>query len=612
MKKAVQSNIDTEALQVIKSLRSFNGTQNEFWEAYTKALLNLSWGKAGLIAIKDSKGEWRMLADAYNGFAKTENGQKTKHLHVFVQQLNSEASFTESNGDLYISIPLVFNEGVCCKFVGCFPCDAGKHAELAEVLKKKFSTVDDFYLDYSKRMVAEESLHSAEQMTSIFDCIRIVGEQDKFKTAALSFVAELANRHKAERVCLGWLKHDYIQLKAVNNTDHFEKKMQIVRDLENAMEESYEQDSPIFYPNANLSTTTNRAHEAYAKAYNVLNMLSVPIRNKDDAIAIVTLERTGAPFTDAEATQIHIEANLVSPHLQELYRRSSWFGARIARSMRKTLGKLLGHEHTWAKFFGILGIAFVLFATLYPLNYKVNSPAILKTDKIIYHTAPFSGYIDSVFVKPGDVVYKGQELLRLDQKELKLEEADLMAVEQDNRREIQKAQANHQLAEMRIHQAKLAQTQSKLKIVRYKISKASIYATADSAVIVEGDLQKRLGAYVEQGSELFQTALIENIYVEVDVSELEIKNVALGSEGLLAIKSRPDYVYRFRTERISPTASVKEQENTFAVRGEFTRQTPSWFRPGMTGIAKIFAGKNTLWWILSHQAIDFIRLKLWW
>lgn len=50
--------------------------------------------------------------------------------------------------------------------------------------------------------------------------------------------------------------------------------------------------------------------------------------------------------------------------------------------------------------------------------------------------------------------------------------------------------------------------------------------------------------------------------------------VRLGGEGFMAIKSRPDYVYRFRTTLMNPTASVKDQENTFAVRGEFVRATP--------------------------------------
>ena len=451
-----------------------------------------------------------------------------------------------------------------------------------------------------------------DQLTNVFDIVQKVLEKEKFKQAAITLASEIADRHKAERVSFGWLKHDYIVLKAVSHTDHFEKKMQIVRDLEGAMEEAYEQNASITYPPTENNMLSTRMHESYSQTYNVGYMLSVPVRHGDEVIGIITCERRGKEFSDKDATQIHLASNLCSARLLELYRKSSWFGARMLRSARRGLGKLLGYEHTWAKLFAILGVAFVLFATLFPLNYKVSSPAILKTDKIIYLTAPFDGYIDSVCVKPGDVVYKGQELLRLDQKELKLEEADLMAVEEDNRREIQKAQANQELAEIRIQQAKLAQTQAKLETVRYKLSKAIIRATADSAVIVEGDLQKRIGAPVNQGSELFQMALIENIYVEINVSELEIKNVELGGEGLLAIKSHPDYVYRFRTERISPTAMVKDQENTFPVRAEFVRQTPAWFRPGMTGIGKIFAGKKTLWWILSHQAIDYLRLKLWW
>ena len=479
-------------------------------------------------------------------------------------------------------------------------------------MNKKTVTLEPTEIIKAMQGALQSSNAKIVQMTNVFDTVQKVLEKETFKATAITLASEIADRHHAERVSLGWLKHDYIVLKAISHTDRFEKKMQIVRDLEGAMEEAYEQDAAITYPDKENSAVSSREHKRYSETYNAGNLLSVPIRHGDEVIGIITCERKGKVFDDSESTQIHLAANLCSARLLELYSKSRWFGARFARRTRKVLSKFLGYEHTWAKLIGILVTAFILFATLVPIEYRVSSPAILKTDKIIYTTAPFDGYIESVSVKPGDMVYKGQELLRLDQKELKLEEADLMAVEQDNRREIQKAQANRELAEMRIQQAKLAQTQAKLKTIRYKLSKSVICATADSAIIVEGDVQKRIGAPVTQGSELFQMASIENIYVESSVSEQDIKNIKLGGEGLLAIKSRPDYVYRFRTERISPTATVKDQENTFAVRGEFVRQTPAWFRPGMTGITKIFSEKRTLWWILSHQAIDFLRLKLWW
>lgn len=78
------------------------------------------------------------------------------------------------------------------------------------------------------------------QLTSVFDIARKVNEADKFKTATLALTGEIADRLHAERVSLGWLKHDYIQLKAISHTDRFEKKMQVIQDLEAAMEEAYE------------------------------------------------------------------------------------------------------------------------------------------------------------------------------------------------------------------------------------------------------------------------------------------------------------------------------------------------------------------------------------
>lgn len=451
------------------------------------------------------------------------------------------------------------------------------------------------------------------QMSEMLDVVRIVGEAKTFKTASLALTGEIADRHHAERVSLGMVKHDYVVLAAISHTDHFEKKMQVVRDLENAMEEAYEQDANIAYPaQAEDSSIVTHVHEYYSKTHGAGNLLSVPVRRGDDTIAILTCERTSKPFGNDEATQIYLTASLVSARLEELHKKSGWFGKRLVHAIRSAFAKLLGHEHTWAKLIGILLLGFILFATLVPIEYRVSSPAMLKTDHITYISAPFDGFIKSVNVKPGDIVYKGDELLRLDQKDLKLEEADLLAQEQDNKREIQKAQANKQLADLRIQQAKLAQTQARLKTVRYKLNRSVIRCESDSAVIIEGDLQKRIGAHVNQGSELFQMASIKDIYMEADVSELEVNNVQIGGEGLMGIKSHPDYVYRFRTTLMSPTATVKDQENTFAVRGEFVRYTPEWFRPGMTGIAKIFAGKRTLWWILSHQAIDYLRLKLWW
>jgi hypothetical protein len=57
---------------------------------------------------------------------------------------------------------------------------------------------------------------------------------------------------------------------------------------------------------------------------------------------------------------------------------------------------------------------------------------------------------------------------------------------------------------------------------------------------------------------------------------------------------------------------AKEKGNVFLVQCGFPESFPSWWRPGMTGVGKLNAGKQTLLWIFTHRTMDFLRLKLWW
>jgi hypothetical protein len=38
----------------------------------------------------------------------------------------------------------------------------------------------------------------------------------------------------------------------------------------------------------------------------------------------------------------------------------------------------------------------------------------------------------------------------------------------------------------------------------------------------------------------------------------------------------------------------------------------SWWRPGMSGLCKLEVERRSLFWILTHRTVDFLRLKLWW
>ena len=86
----------------------------------------------------------------------------------------------------------------------------------------------------------------------------------------------------------------------------------------------------------------------------------------------------------------------------------------------------------------------------------------------------------------------------------------------------------------------------------------------------------------------------------------------LGREVELAFTSRPDLTFDAVLDRIDPVAETNDQGNLFRVRCDVTEGVPVWWRPGMTGIAKIDGGRRSLLWIFTHRTIDFLRLYLWW
>ena len=129
---------------------------------------------------------------------------------------------------------------------------------------------------------------------------------------------------------------------------------------------------------------------------------------------------------------------------------------------------------------------------------------------------------------------------------------------------------------------------------------------------MEGSLDELLGAPVRKGDVLFKVARIEKMYAELKVSERDIHELAEGATGEIALVSRPDQKFPVRVQRIDPVAVTEEEGNIFLIRALFPEKVAGWWRPGMSGIAKISVGKRNIFWIITHRTIDFLRIFFWW
>ncbi len=295
----------------------------------------------------------------------------------------------------------------------------------------------------------------------------------------------------------------------------------------------------------------------------------------------------------------------------DLKRYDRWFWARWAAAFREGCGRLVGPKNTWAKVFAIS--MSVLLAVLFfvKVDYRVEADAILRSDEVAYITVPFDGYIDQALVKAGDTVNSDDVLLRLNTDELLLQKAAASADLNRYSREIDKARAAGELAEMRISESLAMQAQAKLELVEYRFSQSEMKSDFDG-IIVEGDLRQRLGAPVKQGESLFRLARMDSLYIEAELEERDYHEVVGKETGQVAFLSQPKLKFPVKISQIESAAMPREGGNIFVVRCDFTGEIQDWWRPGMSGLCKLSVGRRSLIWIFSHRTIDFLRMWLWW
>jgi multidrug efflux pump subunit AcrA (membrane-fusion protein) len=438
----------------------------------------------------------------------------------------------------------------------------------------------------------------------------LINGEKRFLAAAMTFCNELASRHKCERVSLGWLHRGYIRLQTMSHVDHFDRKTEAVQNLEAAMEEALDQNSEVVVPSQH-GGVINRDHQNFAHANDVPYLCSLPLREDAEAAAVCTCERSSAPFSETELRLLRLSCDQAVRRLADLKRSDRWFGARLASGLKDKLGRIFSYEHTGIKIIVLLVAAALGTAIFGHFPYRVKAPVILRTDDLAYLTAPFDGHIERVLVRVGEEVEEGEELLSLDRTELLLRETELIAEKNRYASEFEKARAAGSPADMRITQALYDQSAARHELVRYQLGRAVLTAPF-SGIIVEGDLKERVGSPVRQGDMLFKLARIERLYAELKVSENDIHEIGQTIEGEIALASRPEEVYPIEVFRMEPVAVAEEKGNVFVVHAGFPGGPQDWWRPGMTGVAKLIIGDRSLIWIATHRTVDFLRLRLWW
>jgi len=443
------------------------------------------------------------------------------------------------------------------------------------------------------------------------ETLSAVNRHRRFGSTAMALCNEVAAQWQCDRASLGVLKGRYVQIKALSHTENFSRKMQVVQDLESAMEECLDQDCEVLHPAPDDSVYVSRQTAELSKRHGPLAVVSLPIRHGGKVWGVLTLERpVDRPFVADEVEAVRLALELCTARLVALQEQDRWIGAKLSGGLREALALIVGPRHTWVKLVTVLIFAAALFLIFARGNYRAEGSFVLEGTERQVVPAPFDGYLKTVNVEVSDAIQANEtSLAELDTAELRLKLAEAKADRAGYRKQADAAMRDGETAQAQIAEANAEKAQAQIDLYEYLIGQAKLLSPL-SGIVVEGDLKRQIGAPVKTGDVLFEVTPLESLRAVVHVREDQITDVRVGQRGKLATASYPAQRITFEVERVNPIAEVVKQKNVFKVRVRLLELYP-WMRPGMEGVAKIDLAKRSYAWIWTRKIINWVRMKLW-
>jgi len=597
----------------IQDFHTFGGHPGKFWPAFLAFACRQAGAKICVLFNKKS-GAWQPryhwpTNQRRRSFSKPLLAALRALAEKCLQQGWASTPIKASSEMMALGLALDENEAGQSRVV-IFFVKTATSGNVDDILGR-LNLITDAPAIYQRQRSARRAQKDLSFFAGVLDLMLLLNAENRFLAAAMTLVNEAAARYQCARVSLGWCDSDYVGLQAISHMERFERKMDMVTCLEMAMEEALDQDEEILLPTAEITGAVSREHEKYSKKQQVEHLISLPLRCNDQPVGVLTCEREGDPFTEDDVRSLRILGDQVSCRLAELKQRDRWFGAKLKDGICKQVAGLLGVEHTLAKLVGLLTCALLFFSIMVKVPYRVEAAFILRSEDVRQVSAPFDGYIDTVQVKIGQQIDQGERLLLLDTSDLLLEESAALANQIRFLREGEKARALNTLIEMKIAQARADQARAKLELIQHRLNQAHVNSPI-TGIIVEGELEELRGAPVNKGDILFKVARHENLFVELKVNEDDIHELSEGQSGNIAFVSRPQLKYPFKIFQIDPVALPGDAGNIFIARGKILDAPMDWWRPGMSGIAKLDVGRRRIIWIITHRTIDFFQMLMWW
>lgn len=470
--------------------------------------------------------------------------------------------------------------------------------------------------------------------------IASINQAKGYRGAMLQLCNDLTRQLGLDRAAVGWVRgigadSGRLRVVAMSDTEHIDHRMTMVRKIESAMDECYDQAQAVLHPpppetgegaevDVVLAQAIAHAHRDLASSDARLRCASVPLRVGDEVVGVLTVEAGGDESVLGVRLVEWLQAtmDLVAPVLSVRRSDSRMLPLRAVDSLARAGAWVVGPKHTVWKLAGLAVMALALVVVFVRVPYKVEATAELRPREQRIVSAPFDGVIERLGegIDKGVRVEQGQVLahLRTTEQALAGEQARTKMIQAQTRADAALRQGK--AAEAQQAQAEVDAARAQLELYEHRIAQATIRAPI-AGVIVDGDLKAKLGSTISLGDPLFVVAQLDSLEAITQVDDRDISFVSAGTRGALARKSRPGERIPVVIERVVPQATPADGKNTFEARAgiDWDALSPeeadavlASLRPGMEGLVKYDTGDRTIAWVLSRRIRDTLEVWLWW
>ena len=435
-------------------------------------------------------------------------------------------------------------------------------------------------------------------------------KENSLQETAISLVNFFSTQLQASRVSFGLLKNNAVELAAVSFSANYDKRTSAMQAISDAMDEAVDQRINIHVDEKSVAADEKlkiqRCHEQLLRDQQAATIDSFLVRKDSRVLGVLTIEYKATPTQ--KNTLLEPALVLVSDLIALKQASENNIRQQIKARLQKKLYPVLGEKKLTRKIVTIAAIA-LFFILLFPANYWVTSDASLQSTYKYLVVSPQDGYLESIKVRPGAYVKKGDLLAQLDDEDLRLERRKLFSQMQQSQQEYDNALANSNRTQAAIANEKVEQATSQLQLIEQQQSRTQLVASSDG-IITSDDISQSLGAPVKQGQTLFEISANQGYLIQLWVDERDIAALKPGQLCKIKLTSIPNEVFEAIVKSITPISEIREGKNYFRVEATLNRETAE-LRPGMTGSGKVLAGRELLGWIWFHDIWHWLRLTLW-